>query len=350
MMPESSLRAHPDREQRTELLRRLRDARGSDCLIAYVTSTRPNLSAVMSLDTVRHLVAHVPPQRVVELDLFLHSDGGEPTVPWRLMTYLREYAERVNVLVPHRAFSAGTLTALGADKIVMHPLAMLGPIDPTVPDPFGPRDEETGYRPGVSVEDVSAYTELVREDLGLREPAQALEAFKLLAGQVHPLTLGRVKRGTQQAVLLGKKLLELRNDKLSGEQIESIVEHLTRKLYYHGHPINRREAEEIGLDVEWPPAAVETAMWDLYLAYEQDMNMDQFYDPIAEALRAGAVIPVQAASTSAGVAVDPIRRVVIESESQADVFTLDLEITLARAPDGSVAANVVTTGGGWTIE
>jgi ClpP class serine protease len=53
-------------------------------------------------------------------------------VPWRLISLFREYAAKVAVLLPYRAYSAATLLALGADEIVMHPFAEMGPIDPTV--------------------------------------------------------------------------------------------------------------------------------------------------------------------------------------------------------------------------
>jgi hypothetical protein len=43
----------------------------------------------------------------------------------------------------------------GADEIVMHPFAELGPIDPTVSNEFNPT--ESGRRLGISVEDVKAY-------------------------------------------------------------------------------------------------------------------------------------------------------------------------------------------------
>jgi hypothetical protein len=335
---------HPD------LVKTLRDARGSDCLVTYVTSTRPGIATIMAIDAVRHFVAHMPPERVKRLDLFLHTDGGDSTVPWRLMTYLREYAEEVHVLVPHRAFSAGTLTALGADRIVMHPLGMLGPIDPTVPDPYGRRDEETGQRPGVSVEDVAAYTAYIQDDLGLKDPQEMLEAFKILAEQVHPLTIGGVYRGTQQGRLLGRKLLGLRNDKPTDDQITAILAELTRKLYYHGHPINRGEAKDLGLPVDNPSSAVEEAMWDLYLAYEQDLEMDQVFEPVAEAARAGAQVPTQAGTSSRPVQPPPLRRVVIESEAQADVFASTLELTLSRTAEGLLAASIVAIEAGWSIE
>jgi ClpP class serine protease len=98
----------------------------------------------MAMDSVRRIYDHLVPLRraaqPIKIDLFLYSNGGDGIVPWRLVTLIREYADEFSVLVPFRAFSAATLTALGADHIVMHPMGMLGPTDATVTNPFNPPD------------------------------------------------------------------------------------------------------------------------------------------------------------------------------------------------------------------
>jgi hypothetical protein len=141
------------RDRRRRLLAELRKERGSDVLIAYVTSTRPALEAGMAQDAIRPFFDHLPSEPVKQLDLVIHSNGGDGVVPWRLMTLLHEYAEKVDVLVPHRAFSAATLAALGAHEIVMHPMGMLGPIDASIVNPLGPVDNMSGQRVPVSGED-----------------------------------------------------------------------------------------------------------------------------------------------------------------------------------------------------
>jgi Serine dehydrogenase proteinase len=333
------------RHERVGLIRTLREARGVDLTIAYVTSSRPGIAAQMSLDAVRRVADHLPDNPVGSLDLFLSSDGGDSIVPWRLMTLLRDYATTVDVLIPHRAFSAATLAALGADKIVMHPMGILGPIDPTVHDPFGPIDPESGQRPGVSVEDVSAYNELV-EDVGINDEAGKLEAFSLLAREVHPLTLGHVKRGSAQARMLGEKLLRLRDPAVDGSDVDRLIDELTTKLYYHGHPINRTEARELGLHVDDDPSReVAAAMWELYKAYETDMEMERPFDPIAEAADRIPVPPPGGSPKAASVGT--LRRVVVESEARADAFELDLEITLGRNSEGALTASTVSTNIGW---
>jgi ClpP class serine protease len=43
------------------------------------------------------------------------------------------------------------MLALGADEIVMHPFAEMGPIDPTVTNEFNPIDPQTQQKIGISV-------------------------------------------------------------------------------------------------------------------------------------------------------------------------------------------------------
>jgi hypothetical protein len=155
---------------RLELLQELEDLRHTR-VICYVTSTRPDLESVMSMDVFpaiyKQLQALTTPAEETSIDLLIHSNGGDGVVPWRLVTLLREHCSHFAVLVPDRAFSAATLTALGADEVLMHPMGMLGPIDPTVHSPHGPVDPRNGRPLGISVEDVSSYIALVKEDVGI---------------------------------------------------------------------------------------------------------------------------------------------------------------------------------------
>src|SRR5438552_3796906 len=102
----------PSRADREALIAALEAAREGSKVIVYVTSTRENLEAQMAMDATRviynHLAAISPAVRIPRLDLFIHSNGGDGTVPWRLVNLIREYADEFNLLVPYRAFSAAT--------------------------------------------------------------------------------------------------------------------------------------------------------------------------------------------------------------------------------------------------
>src|SRR5689334_20916359 len=137
---------------RLALMNRIGELRGSS-VICYLTSLRPNVAGVIAGDQVRVFFDHLmrlPSRPVKKLDIFLVSNGGDSVVPWRMVALFREFAEHVAVLIPYRAYSAATLLSLGADEIVMHPFAELGPIDPTVSNEFNPANQH-GQRLGISV-------------------------------------------------------------------------------------------------------------------------------------------------------------------------------------------------------
>lgn len=349
-LPPTAAQVPPERathQQRADLIDALRKLRKSDVLIAYVTSTRPGIQSGMALDAIRRIYDHLPSTRVPVLDLFIVSNGGDGVAPWRMMTLLREVADQVNVLVPANAFSAATLAALGADNIVMHPMGTLGPIDPTVADPFS-ADPQTGQPRPVNVEDVAAYVSLVKDDVGIRHEDELVQAFALLAKEIHPLTLGHAKRGTAQARMLGEKLLRLRDADIDQHAVEELLDHLTTKLHYHGHPINRVEAKSLKLPIEEPNKTTAAAMWDLFQIYEQDFEADQMFDPLGEALATPGFALTPGVWSSA---VLPNKRLaVVESAKQVDVLDQTFRVAATVAGDGGIAANVASIGARWKVE
>jgi ClpP class serine protease len=66
------------------------------------------------------------------IDLILHTPGGLELAAEQIARALVDRKSPVTVFVPHYAMSGGTLIALAADKIVMDPNAVLGPVDPQI--------------------------------------------------------------------------------------------------------------------------------------------------------------------------------------------------------------------------
>jgi hypothetical protein len=276
--------ALPDR---IALIREIERMRGS-AVICYLTSLRPNVDAQMADDAVRvfidHLLALPSPKRPEKIDLFLCSNGGSSMVPWRLVPLFREFATSFNLLVPYHAYSAATLLALGADEIVMTPFAVLGPIDPRVGNVFNPIDKLTGQRAGIDVEDVQAYINFIKETVGITQDEEVIKAIEILVREVHPLALGNVDRFLSQSRMIAKKILNTHMTAAAAREVDEIVENMASKLYFHGHPINRREARnELHLKVmEKPPLELEGAMWRLYEDYEQEFDNRSVFNPQGE--------------------------------------------------------------------
>ncbi len=271
-------------EDRLKIMREIEESRGST-VICYLTSLRNNVASSIADDAVRTMFNHLgnlPAKGVTKLDLFLCSNGGSGVVPWRLVTLFREYAERFSVLIPYRAYSAATLISLGADEIVMHKFGELGPIDPTVTNPFNPVDAATQQKIGISVEDVQAYIQFVKKTAGITHQDELVRTIEILAKNVHPLALGNVERFLSQSRMIAKKILKSQHEPPIEHKVNEIVENMAAKLFFHGHPINRREAkEDLDLNVETPEPRLAECMWNLYLDFEAEFKNLDPYRPAA---------------------------------------------------------------------
>ncbi|MGD0771117.1 MAG: hypothetical protein ABSB42_23270 [Tepidisphaeraceae bacterium] len=233
----------------------------------------------------------LPSRPIEKLDLFLCSNGGVGTVSWRIVALLREFATKVNVLIPYRAYSAATMIALGADEIVMHPFGELGPIDPTVSNDFNP--VEGNRRLGISVEDVTAYVGFIKNTVGITHEDELIKAVEVLANKVHPLALGNVERFLSQSRMIARKILRTHMNEDQEHIINEIVENMASKLYFHGHAINRREAIidlHLKVTVDLSPE-LETTMWNLYRDFENEFRNLEIFHPAGDI--AAMVTPAQ---------------------------------------------------------
>lgn len=70
-----------------------------------------------------------------ELDLIIHSGGGDPDAAEAIVDFLRSKFDHIRAFVPVSAMSAATMIALAADEIVLGHHSHLGPIDLQVPVP-----------------------------------------------------------------------------------------------------------------------------------------------------------------------------------------------------------------------
>src|SRR5262245_9709940 len=110
-------------------------------VVADVTGDRENLETEVGTDVLRRIPRHLEAVgKQDRLALVLYTIGGDTNTPWPFVNFLRGYCDELFVLVPFWAHSAGTLIALGADKIYLTRFGTLGPIDPTVTNEFNPPD------------------------------------------------------------------------------------------------------------------------------------------------------------------------------------------------------------------
>jgi hypothetical protein len=270
-----------DFKKRRSLYKKIEKARDARVL-SLITSERPNIETHIAADCIDPFVDFLdrigPTKRI---SLLLHTNGGDPLTAWRLTNLVRTFADEFEVLIPSRALSAGTLIAIGADKIVMSKQAALGPIDPSVNLPLNPTVNIGGQTKlvPVSVEAVRGYLDAAREELGIKGEAQLTSVLVDLASRIHPLVIGQIFRSRAQIRYLADKLLQRQVS--DAEKKNSIVAFLCSDSGSHDYTINRREAADMGLNVEKPTEELYGVLKAIHLSYSAQLKLLQPYNPQA---------------------------------------------------------------------
>lgn len=312
------------------------------------------------------------PSEATAIDLLVVSMGGDPTVAWRAMSLLRERFESVVVLLPQAAYSAATLLALGADEIVMHPHANLGPVDPQITIKKGQGSEE---RIQFGYQDLAGFLQFIKEEVGLTDHKHLKSLFLQFCREVGTIPTGVAARSSQLSKSMGRQLLKLHMDEASDDaKVEGIVEQLNTKYFHHGYPVSRTEAKQIGLKIAEPNPSLEESIWSLWLNLEDDLEMRRPFNPAgliaddpntADIIRPPALvnlpanIPAQLANQVYQQALSQVTlthppavpfetvNAVLESSRLASRCVTEGKVLAARLADGQVRINQVVTGSGW---
>lgn len=325
-------------EERRALLSAIEDQRGTRA-VAYVTSDRPNLSAIIAGDAVPIIADHLRPiaDDGKDLDLVLYSRGGQSSVPWNLVSTIREFCgeRKFNVLIPFRAHSAATMIAIGADEIVMTRKAELGPIDTTLQGPYSPRDQHGNPLP-VSAEDMMGYFSLLERVADARPDEQAA-AFHKLAEHVHPIGIGNVHRMLRQTELVAMRLLGTRLRPPDESAARNVAQLLASEIYDHNHAISRTEARRnIGLTtvVNAEEVGVDASLWTLYEDYKDMFEFNVPFDPNSHMIENELELHEWPGMPLA----------CVESTGRSDVFRQDMRVRRIRQVPPKVDLNFSNLG------
>jgi hypothetical protein len=215
--------------------------------------------------------------RLPRLDLILITRGGMASAAWRLALLLHEFTDLLTVLVPHRAWSAGTLVCLSAHELVFGPMAELSPLDPLIgaandkAAPGEPSRRSEGAGPSiVSAEDVRAFRDVAREWFDVDEPATNAQILALLSQRVSPLSLGAFFRADRFVRQVADELLAFHTPD-AGDRTE-LVDRLVRGYHSHDHAITRWQARRLGLRVTDAGAEEESLLWDIAQWCQSEMR------------------------------------------------------------------------------
>lgn len=247
-------------------------------VLSFITSDRQGMETVIAQDCIDPFVDLLekigPTERI---SLILHTNGGHTLAAWRLVNLIRIFCDDLEVLVPLKALSAGTLISIGADRVIMTKQAALGPIDPSVNNPLNPQAIIGGQskQVPVSVESVRGYLDAAREELKIKGEQNLTSVLMNLTNHIHPLVLGEIFRTQAQIRFLAEKLLPRQvSDK---DKIKSIIDFLCADSGSHDYTINRREAADLGLKIEKPSDRFYRLLRKIHLNYAEELKLLEPY-------------------------------------------------------------------------
>ncbi len=247
-------------------------------VLSFVTSERRGMDTRIDQDCIEPFVDILDQIGTTQrISLILHTSGGDTLAAWRLINLLRMFCTELHVLIPSMALSAGTLIALGADRVTMTRQAVLGPIDPSISELLNPQAEIHGQSTPVpvSVESVRGYFNAARDGLGINDSEQLTEILVNLTNHVHPLVLGSIFRTEAQIRLLARKLLSKQIDDV--DAVESIVDFFCSDSGSHDYTINRKEAIELGLKIAKPSDEIYDLLRNIHLSFMAELKVFEPY-------------------------------------------------------------------------
>ena len=199
-----------------KLIKELETKRKSK-VVVYFTTDRNPIGAQIAEDVVRPLYDHLLnlkfEEEIKKIDMFIYSRGGDVSVPWRIVSMIREFCDEFNVIIPYKAQSGATLLSLGADSIIMTKKGELGPIDPTLFKTNMAGAETSSPPKQISVEDVNSFMSLVKDRFNINDQDALAQILNKLIEETGPLTLGSVNRQHFHIRLVARKLLTTRKKK-----------------------------------------------------------------------------------------------------------------------------------------
>lgn len=197
-----------------------------------------------------------------DLDLLLHTPGGNVDAAEKLINLIHTKVGigTLRVIVPDFAKSAGTLMALGANKIVMSDSSELGPIDPQIPFDDG-HDNRINHSVLCFLDAYERYSEALKLN-----PNDAVA--RMMLAKLHPATVRMFETVRDRArsfaeTQLKRWMFQKTNGNFS-KTAEALID--TTRWQSHGQMIGFYEAKDIGLEVEYmdPNSDSWLNYWQLY--------------------------------------------------------------------------------------
>ena len=197
-----------------------------------------------------------------KLYLFLKSNGGNGQASLRIVSLLRRYCEELVTLIPLECASAATMIALGADKLIMGPMAYLTAVDTSITHKLSPVDRDNN-RVSVSLDALNRVIKLWRDE----KDSHTDNPYQSLFQYIHPLVIGDADRSNSLSVKLSRDILSFHIE--DGAAIEKISHALNTWYPSHSYPILMREAQAVGLNAVEMDSKIHDLLLDLNEVYSE---------------------------------------------------------------------------------
>ncbi|HEX2732488.1 MAG TPA: hypothetical protein VHM70_12835 [Polyangiaceae bacterium] len=204
--------------------------------------------------------------------LSVKSDGGSGEASLRLVHLLRQYTERVTALIPLECASAATMLSLGAEELLMGPLAHLTAVDTSLRHELSPVDVDNELV-SVSQDELLRVVRLWKESATRQLEAPnnpstpEVNPYQALFTYVHPLVIGAVDRISSLSIRLCQEILSFHMT--DAKKVERISRSLSEGYPSHEYPITLREAQRIGLNAKPLDAELNQLLLELNSLYAE---------------------------------------------------------------------------------
>ena len=232
--------------------------------IGFISTGLSNFIDLPDVDGFTDLIHSVKDSQAV--DVLLHSPGGRADATERLVELLRSHFQKVDFLIPHSAYSAATMLAMSGDNIILHPNAVLGPIDPQI----------NGLPAGM----IKGGFEKIKKMID-KEGSQSMLPYIPLI-EKYSLDLLQLCEDSEN---LAKKLVSnwlkqymFKKEKDTDEKIDQAVKYLSNydEHLMHSRPLPINKLSDLGLKVKRADDTLKDLLWEAYILISGFFNISSF--------------------------------------------------------------------------
>ncbi len=190
----------------------------------------------------------------------------------RIQALLREYGREIEVLVPQVAFGMATLMAMGADRVLMHPMASLGNVHGATAMIHAQHFVSLATSSTFVASELAETPDAIKPQTVLMAQRQA--SMIKLAEEMGAENLGQ-RAYTQTRLREGlARLITSRVHPRHETSVEAVQKALDSLECPLGQTLDRRSARELlKLPMETLEPEQETTLWELFCAYEHPLGL-----------------------------------------------------------------------------